>query len=112
MAPDPPRPAQPTIGKKEMWRCPNHGRNFASGEPHVGVRPKPRPRSSERSNAAEPVLKRKISGIADAKPALFWRIDQKQSAERPERLAAKTLFAFLIDRDDSLAAAGDFAGRN
>ena len=40
------------------------------------------------------------------------RIDQKQSAERPERLAAQALLAFLIDDDDSLAGVGDFGRCN
>ena len=35
-------------------------------------------------------------------------IDQKQSAERPEGLAAEALFAFLVDHDDALAGVGDF----
>ena len=35
------------------------------------------------------------------------RIDQKQSAERPESLAAEALFALLIDHDDAFAGVGD-----
>ena len=35
-------------------------------------------------------------------------VDQEQSAERPERLAAEALFALLVDHDDALAGVGDF----
>ena len=38
--------------------------------------------------------------------------DQKQSAERPEGLSAKALFAFLVDHDDALAGVGDFGCRD
>ncbi len=64
------------------------------------------------SRGAHPVLQREIVGILDAEPALFGRVDQKQSAERPEGLAAKALFAFLVDDDDALAGVGDFGCRD
>ena len=40
------------------------------------------------------------------------RIDEKQSTERPERLAAEILFAFLIEHDDALAGVGNFSRRD
>ncbi len=44
--------------------------------------------------------------------ALLGRIHQKQSAERPERLSAQILLAFLIEKDDALARVGDFGCRD
>jgi hypothetical protein len=41
-------------------------------------------------------------------PSVGGRIDQKQSVERPEGLAAEALFALLIDHDDAFAGVGDF----
>src|SRR5689334_12880501 len=60
------------------------------------------------ARGAHPVLQSQIVGILDAEPALFRRIDQEQSAERPEGLAAQALFAFLVEQDDALAGIGDF----
>ncbi len=37
---------------------------------------------------------------------MLGRIDQEQSAERPERLAAEVLLALLVDDDDALAGIG------
>ena len=39
-------------------------------------------------------------------------VDQEQSAERPERLAAEALLALLVDHDDALAGVGDFGCRD
>lgn len=59
------------------------------------------------TGGAHPVLQCEVGGILDAKPALLRRIDQKQSAERPEGLAANALFPFLVEHDDALARVGD-----
>ncbi len=47
-------------------------------------------------------------GILDAEPPLLGGIDQEQPAERPERLPAEVLLAFLIDNDHALACVGQF----
>ena len=49
--------------------------------------------------------------IADAGKRVIV-VDQEQSAERPERLAAEVLFTFLIDHDDAFACIGDLGGGN
>ena len=83
---------------------------FAGGERHVSFRPAPRPEIlvAVEARRSHPVLQREIVAVLDAEPALFGRIDQKQSAERPEGLAAEALLAFLVDHDDALAGVGDF----
>ena len=50
--------------------------------------------------------------VLDAEPALFGTIDQEQTAERPERLAAEALLAFLVKHDDALAGVRDLGGRH
>ena len=50
------------------------GAFFAGGEGYIGFRPKARPivfRPVE-AGRAEPILQRKLMGIADAQPTLFW----------------------------------------
>ena len=47
-------------------------------------------------------------GIVDAHAPLFGRIDQKNPAERPERLAAKRLLRLLIENDDLLLRVDQF----
>jgi hypothetical protein len=39
---------------------------------------------------------------------LFRRIDEKNAAERPERLTPEGLFGLLIDDDDFLPGFGEF----
>ena len=87
---------------------------LAGRERDIGFRPSLRPMVlvAVETGGAHPVLQCEIVAILDAEPALFGRVDQKQSAERPERLSAKALFAFLVDDDDALAGVGDFGGRD
>src|SRR5262249_18185403 len=61
---------------------------------------------------AHPVLQSEVVGVLDAKAALFRRINQKKSAERPERLASEALLAFLVQQNDALAGVGDLGGRH
>ena len=58
---------------------------------------------------AEPVLPGEIEGILDAQSPLLGTVDQEQSAERPESLAAKALFGLLVEQNDAFAGVGDFA---
>ncbi len=53
-------------------------------------------------------MQREVKTVLDAEPALFGAIDQKQPAERPEGLAAETLFALLIDHDDAFTGVSNF----
>lgn len=64
------------------------------------------------AGGAEPVLQCEVEGILDAEPALLRRVDQEQSAERPERLTADRLLAFLIDDDHALAGIGNLGCGN
>src|SRR6201999_1297499 len=72
---------------------------LAGGESEIGVRPKARPMIlvAIEAGRAHPVLACQLEAVLDAEPALLGRINQKQSAERPERLSAKALLAFLVD---------------
>src|SRR6202012_3350795 len=83
---------------------------LAGGESDIGFGPAPRPEVfvAVETGRAQPVLQREIETVLDAEPALFGAVDQKQAAERPERLAAKALFAFLFDHDDASAGVRDF----
>ena len=87
---------------------------FASSEADIGLRPLSRPIVviAIEARRTDPVLQCQIITVLDAEPALLWRIDQKQSTERPECLAAEVLLAFLIDDDRPLAGFGDFGGRH
>ncbi|MGY3463971.1 hypothetical protein ACVW0I_000842 [Bradyrhizobium sp. LM6.11] len=82
---------------------------LAGRECHISLGPLARPEIlvAVEAGGAKPVLHRKLVGILDAEPALLRRIDQKQSAERPERLAAERLLALLVDHDHTLARIGD-----
>ena len=83
---------------------------LAGRERHIGFGPAFRPQVlvAVEARRAHPVLQREIVTVLDAEPALFGAVDQEQSAERPERLAAEALFAFLVDHDDAFAGVGDF----
>ena len=87
---------------------------FAGGERHIGFGPAPRPviLVAVEAGRSHPVLQREIEAVLDAEPALFRAVDQEQSAERPEGLAAEALFAFLVDHDDAFAGVGDFGRRD
>ena len=50
--------------------------------------------------------------VADAKTALLGRVDEKQPAERPERLPAQGSFRLLVEDDDAPARIGQFGGSN
>src|SRR5260370_37586353 len=84
---------------------------FASRECHISFRPAPRPNIffSVKARRAHPVLQRELKAVLDAEPALFRAVYQEQSAERAEGLAAKALFAFLLDHDDAFAGIGNFS---
>ena len=86
---------------------------LAGRERHIGFRPAPRPQIlvAVEARRTDPVLQREFKTVLDAEPALFGAVDQKKSAERPERLAAEALFAFLVDHDDALAGVGDLCCR-
>src|SRR6185437_5920497 len=83
---------------------------LACRESHIGFRPAPRPQIlvAVEAGRAHPVLQCEIKTVLDAEPALFRGVDQKQSAERPKRLATKALFAFLLDDEDAFAGVRDF----
>src|SRR6185437_12104793 len=87
---------------------------FTGSERDIGFRPALRPEIlvAVEAGRSHPVLQGEIVAVLDAESALLGRINQKQSAERPERLAAEALLAFLIDDDDPLAGVGDFLRRD
>src|SRR5712672_822467 len=83
---------------------------FACRERDISFRPALRPKIliAVEARRSHPVLQRQIVAVLDAEPALFGAIDQKQPAERPERLPAEALLALLIDHDDAFAGVGNF----
>ncbi|MCY1505442.1 hypothetical protein D9M68_396590 [compost metagenome] len=87
---------------------------FACGKVEIGFRPKPRPvvlRTVE-LRRPQPVLPGKLTRVTNAHAPLLGAIDEEQTAQRPESLTAKVLFAFLIENDDLAAKGGRFRGGN
>ncbi|MFK4644357.1 hypothetical protein ABIF96_002931 [Bradyrhizobium ottawaense] len=101
-------------GEDAMAHRPQPGPLLAGSERHIGLGPLPRPEVlvAVEARGTDPVLHGQVEGILDAEPALLRRIDQEQSAERPERLAAKRLLAFLVDHDHALARIRDLGCGN
>ena len=90
------------------------GALLAGREIHIGLGPAARPviLLAVEAGRAEPVLQRKIARVADAHAALLGRVDEEQSAERPERLAAERSLRLLIENDDAPARVGELGGRD
>ncbi len=85
---------------------------LAGGEGDVSLRPLPRPEillAVERGGA-EPILERQRVRVANAHAALLGGIDQENSAERPERLAAERLLRLLIEHDDLASGVDQLGG--
>jgi hypothetical protein len=61
---------------------------------------------------AQPILQRERVRVADTHTPLLGRVDQKQPAERPERLAAQRLLGLLVKNDDGLACVDQFGCRD
>ena len=87
---------------------------LARGKRHIGLGPAPRPVIvvAVEAGRPHPVLQRQVVTVLDAEPALLGRINQEQSAERPEGLAAEALLALLLDHDDASAGVGNFGRRD
>src|SRR5262245_54122286 len=77
---------------------------LAGGKPNVGLGPSARPMIflSVEAGRAHPVGEGELVGIMNAHPTLFRRVDEKDAAERPERLTAEGLLRLLIENDDAL----------
>ncbi len=63
---------------------------FAGGKGHIGFRPALRPMIfvAVETRGTVPILQREFERVLDAEAALFRRVHQEQSAERPKCLAA------------------------
>ena len=93
------------------------GALFAGGELDIGARPLHRPlilgqRSSQPvpARAAAPVPPGQVDAVAHAQLPLLRRVDQEQSAEGPEGLAAQIGRVLLIDQRHPLARLNQFIG--
>jgi hypothetical protein len=87
---------------------------FRRGEIEIGFRPEFREvvfRPVE-LRRAQPILPRQLKAVAHAHATLLGRIDEEQTAKRPEGLSAQILFTLLIDDDHTLATIGGFRGRD
>ena len=51
----------------------------------------------------EPVSFSELAVVLDSEAALLWRVDEKDSSQRPESLSAEVVGILLIDKDDLLA---------
>ena len=102
-----------------MPRSRSHDAFLARREGDISLRPSARPiiLIAIEGRRPHPVVERKLAGIANAHTALFGGVDQKDAAERPERLAAERLFGLLIDNNDLFLCVdqfdcGDKAGKS
>jgi hypothetical protein len=59
-----------------------------------------------------PVVPRQLERVPYPQPALLRAVDEEQTAERPERLAADARRRLLFDDDDPLARVGQLTGRH
>src|SRR3954469_12425641 len=73
------------------------GALLAGGEVDVRLRPAPRPAVllAVEAGRTQPVRERELGRVADAQPPLLRRIDEEQTAERPERLPAQRRLRLL-----------------
>jgi hypothetical protein len=85
---------------------------LTSGEVDVRLCPSSRPVIFGTIEACRghPVAQGEIERVVYAEPALLRRVDEKESAQRPERLSAEALLAFLVDQQDRAACVGGFGG--
>ena len=85
---------------------------LAGGEGDVRLGPAPRPvvALAVELGAAHPVLEGQLVGVLDAHPALLGGVDQEETAERPERLAAEALLRLLVEQQHLLAGVGELGG--
>ena len=85
------------------------GALFARREIHICLGPAAWPviLVAVETGRAEPVLQREIARVVHAHAALLGRVDEEQSAERPERLAAERAFRLLIENDDLAPGVGE-----
>ncbi len=80
----------------------------------IGLRPATRPVifRAIKTGRTEPVLPRKVETVSHAHPTLFWAIDEKQAAKRPEGLSAQVLLTLLINHADAETSRGSLRCRN
>jgi hypothetical protein len=62
------------------------------------------------SGAARPVVPGQLEGVLHPHPALLGAVNEKDAAERPERLPAQVGRVLLIHQGDLLTAAGQLMG--
>src|SRR5262245_36849537 len=87
------------------------GALLTRGETDIGLGPLAGPKIylAVEASRPQPVLQRKVVGIADAHAPLLGAVDDEQAAERPERLAAQGLLTLLIEQDDALTGLDQLA---
>ena len=59
------------------------------------------------SGRDHPVLSRPLLRVANPKPALLRRVDEKEAAERPEGLSAQPRCGLLFEQDHAAARIGE-----
>jgi hypothetical protein len=102
----------PADGRQELDPVPfEPGPLLPRRELDVGARPAHRPGvlvvDAVELRAALPVVPGEVEGVLDAEAPLFRGVDQEESAEGPEGLAAEVGGVLLVDQRDPLAAAGE-----
>ena len=112
------RPA-PTLGpaddgKEAVTHGPQPLPLLACGEGEIGFGPGTGPVvfGTVESGGSEPVLPRELVTVTNAHASLFGRIDEKETAQRPEGLASETLLRLLVDNCDGAAGIRQFCRRH
>ncbi|CAM4354334.1 hypothetical protein DEMA109039_15520 [Deinococcus marmoris] len=82
------------------------------GKVHIGFGPFAGPvvLGAVKSRRVLPVAPRQFVAVTDFQAALLWRINEKKSSERPERLTAQILLAFLVQQQHALSGVGGLGG--
>jgi hypothetical protein len=101
-------------GKESNALCVQPRPLLARRKREIGVGPLPWPLVflSIEAGGRHPVLQRQLMRVADAEPALLWRVDKEQATKRPERLAAQPWLRLLLEQDDAATRIGQFGGRH
>ena len=85
---------------------------LSAGPVDVGLRPAARPLvlGPVEPGRAQPVLPGELARVPDPHPPLLGAVDEEQSSERPERLAAERLLRLLVDEDHSPPGGRELCG--
>ena len=77
------------------------------GDVRLGPALRPEVLRAVELGAAHPVGEGQVDAVLDAHPSLLGGVDEEETAQAPERLAAEGLLALLVDQDHPPSGVGD-----